>query len=150
MSTMATGGFSTRSASVEGFHHAGIEWLIIVFMLIAGINFNLHFLVLVEKKIKLYFKDQELILYVVGVTLASLIIAYSIIHAGYFKGVEDSLRIASFQVLAIITTTGYASANFELWVEGAPLAIGILVLLMFVGGCAGSTGGGVKIIRHQR
>ena len=147
MSTMATGGFSTRSTSVMGFQSPLIEWVITLFMFLAGASFNLHFFAITQRSLKAYFQNFEFKTYSLLVLGAGALIATAIYLAGYAQGVEEALRVALFQVLAIVTTTGYASANFELWVA-APFALMIVVLLMFSGGCAGSTGGGMKIIRH--
>lgn len=147
MSTMATGGFSTRSSSVAGFQSPLIEWVITVFMFLAGASFNLHFFFYTKRSFKAYLENVEFRVYSLLVLCTGLAIAIAIVIGGYASGIEESLRIALFQVLAIVTTTGYASANFELWV-GAPVALMILVILMFCGGCAGSTGGGMKVIRH--
>jgi trk system potassium uptake protein len=147
MSTMATGGFSTRSSSAAGFQSPFIEWMMIIFMFLAGINFNLHYMVLWGKNRKAYFKNLESKVYILIICISSGIVAIALMMANYEKSVEEALRAAFFQVLAIITTTGYASENFELWTD-APMALMFLLLLMFIGGCAGSTGGGMKVIRH--
>jgi trk system potassium uptake protein TrkH len=146
MSTMATGGFSTRSISIGGFHSSQIEWITIFFMLLAAINFNLHYFFLFKKQFSIYFQDIECKAYLLTVLIASTLIAISIYLAGDVKELGDAIRIAIFNVLSLITTTGYANTNFELW--QAPLAIFILILLLLSGGCASSTSGGIKIIRH--
>ncbi len=152
MSTMATGGFSTRASSMAAFDSAGIEWATIAFMFLAGVNFTLYSLMgqhwySPKALFNLLKENSEFVVYGGITILSSLLIAASLYSHQDLPGHEAPLRAASFQVLSILTTTGYASADFELWVS-APLAIGPLLLLMFIGGCAGSTGGGIKVIRH--
>ncbi len=140
--TVATGGFSTRNASLAAFDTPLIQWIHIVFMFIAGANFTLHFRLLSGQP-SIYFKDREFRFYFIIFAFASLSIALDLfLRQGL--GVEKSLRDASFQVVSILTTTGFVSADYSQW---SSLAQGILLLLMFIGGCGGSTGGGVKVIR---
>ena len=146
MSTMATGGFSTRATSVAGFTSPLIEWVMIVFMFLAGASFNLHFF-FIQGHLRAYWESIEMRAYALIVALGGGLVCYSVAAAGYTSGLEESLRVSLFQSLSVLTTTGYASANFELW-TGAPIALMVLVLLMFVGGCAGSTAGGIKVVRH--
>jgi len=140
MGTAGTGGFGVKADSIGGYS-AYSQWVITVFMLIFGINFNLYFLILIGR-VKNVLKSEELRTYflVVGVSIA-LVCAniYPI-----FGNFADSVRHASFQVASIITTTGYATADFNLWPGTSRM---ILLLLMFVGGCAGSTAGGIKMSR---
>lgn len=147
--TMATGGFSTNQASVGGFDSAYIDVVVIVFMFLAGSNFLLHFRALRGKPLN-YFKDEEFrfyfgLLLVATVTVAMTLVGNTIVTtAGKVipeAGLLQSLRYAAFQVVSIMTTTGFATADFDLWPAYAAL---LLVVLMFVGGCAGSTGGGMK------
>lgn len=147
MSTMATGGFSTRSSSVADFNSPFVEWMIIIFMFLASMNFNLHYLSLRKKGYGTSLHNLEFKVYSIIILCSSVIVTVAIMSAGYFKDFFDAVRVAMFQVLSIVTTTGYASTNFELWV-GAPSALMILVILMFIGGCAGSTAGGIKVVRH--
>ncbi|RMH66192.1 MAG: TrkH family potassium uptake protein [Bacteroidetes bacterium] len=155
--TMATGGFSTRNGSVGDYGSAYVDWVITLFMFLAGMNFALHFRLLRGKAITV-FRDAELQAYA-GITLgATLLITLSLWQpvtawlpatgeggfAGYGSLLE-ALRYGAFQAVAIITTTGFGTADYELW---PPLAITVLFLLFFVGGMAGSTGGGVKVVRH--
>ena len=141
--TMATGGFSTRAASIEAYASPLIEYIIIIFMLIAGINFTLHYRFLVKRETRVFFKDSESKAYM-GIALAATVgITISLFFSMDYSGL-DSFRLAAFQVVSIMTTTGFASADFELWV---PFAQFILLALMFVGGCTGSTAGGMKVSR---
>lgn len=140
-STMSTGGFSTRDASIAGFGSLVVEWIIIAFMLLAAINFVLHYRVLLGRG-REAIRDTELRYFLATVGLAALVIALALLGSGH---PPDGLARASlFQAVAILTTTGYVTADFELWPS---LAQFILLLLMIVGGMAGSTAGGVKSLR---
>lgn len=139
--TMATGGFSTKNASIGHYNSALIDAIIILFMLLAGLNFSLHYRAL-RGKIG-YWKDSEAKLYLGLVVIATLFIGLEVWYKnGEAPGV--ALQHASFQVVSILTTTGYGTADYESWSTVSQL---ILLIFMFFGGCAGSTGGGMKIIR---
>jgi len=140
--TMATGGFSTRNASIAGFNSAYVDWVITLFMVLAGMNFTLHFLVL-RGGWRAFWRDEEWRLYMGIFVASSLIIALGL-FAMADKGIADSLCLAAFQVATILTTTGFATADYSLW---PALCLGLLIPLMFIGGCAGSTGGGPKVMR---
>ena len=140
-STAGTGGFSNRNASIAAFDSAYIDGVITVFMLLFGINFNLYFLLLM-KNIKGFFRNEELRTYLGIVAAAIALITINIMNL--YGGVLHAFRYAAFQVVSIITTTGFVTANFELWPEFSKT---ILLLLMVVGACAGSTGGGMKVSR---
>jgi trk system potassium uptake protein TrkH len=150
--TMATGGFSTRNGSVGDFGSAYVEWIVILFMIVAGINFTLHYRLL-HAQFKPVARDIELRFYLIVILVASVLISISIFggtqietQAGQAYGtVSESVRKAVFQAVAIITTTGFGTADYEVW---PPLAIGVMFFLFFVGGMAGSTAGGVKVVRH--
>ncbi len=140
--TMATGGFSTQNASVANYSPY-IQYVIIVFMFLAGVNFTLHYLAL-HGKIKEVYQNQELRFYALVVLIFTTIIS---IYVFLFSGaaLEKSIRDSLFQVVSIITTTGFVSANYLLW---PAFAWFLIFILMFTGGSAGSTGGGIKMIRH--
>lgn len=139
--TMGAGGFSTRNASIAAFDH-NIQVIITIFMYLAGMNFVLHYSVLKGNVVKV-FQDAEWKFYTVLCGTAILIITLNLeLQAGY--SFLDALRLSAFQVAALTTTTGFATDNFDAWPH---LSRGILFLLMFVGGCAGSTAGGMKQIR---
>lgn len=140
--TMATGGFSTRTASIAAYNSVYIETVIIAFMFLAGTNFALNYRLLTGKPIH-YFRDPEFRFYFCTWLVASLLIATNI-HGPNYQTWGASIRAAFFQSTSIITTTGFCTANFDLWPSASKV---ILVLLMFIGGCAGSTGGGIKNIR---
>lgn len=140
-STAGTGGFSNRAASISYYDSAYIDGVITVFMILFGINFNLYFFMLL-KDWKSILKNEEMWVYlgIVGTSIA--IITGNILKI--YGTVAHAFRYASFQVGAIITTTGFATADFDQWPE---LSKTILLALMFVGACAGSTGGGIKVSR---
>ncbi len=144
--TMATGGFSTYNASLGRFDSPVIEYTTIVFMILAGTNFTLLYLTLLGGPKRL-FRDVEFRTYMfilVGVTVGVIILGMRAGDDG-FDNFWSSLRNGFFQVVSVTTTTGYGTADFDNWNN---FGRGILLLLMFVGGCAGSTGGGMKVIRH--
>ncbi len=141
--TMATGGFSTKNTSVAAFNSAYIDYVITFFMLVAGINFTLHYLLL-KWRPSVMWKDPEFRVFAAMVLVFTLIISIAVYVGGNYDTVADSFRYTSFQVAAILTTTGFATADYELW-PGITQAI--LLFCMFIGGCAGSTGGGMKVMR---
>lgn len=141
--TMATGGFSPKNLSVGHYRSGYIDVVITVFMLAAGLNFSLYYRLLSGKAVSV-FRDTEARTYLGIFTVAALLIALDLWRGGVFEGFGASLRYAGFQASSILTTTGFATADFAKW---PPLSQTILFLLMFVGGCAGSTGGGIKVIR---
>jgi len=140
--TMATGGFSTRNASLGGFQSPAIEIAVTVFMFVAGINFALHYAAL-QGRLRGYWKDQEFRTYVLVVLLATGMVALANSQTTAMPRAEN-LRASLFQVVSIVTTTGFGTEDYEGW---SSTSQAILVALMFVGGCAGSTGGGMKNVR---
>lgn len=140
--TMATGGFSTRTASVAAYNSVYIETVIIVFMFLAGVNFALNFRALRGKPI-CYFRDPEFRFYL-GTWLTATVIIILNIYRTTYPSIGQAVRAAFFQSTSIMTTTGFCTEDFDRWPGASKV---ILVLLMFVGGCAGSTGGGIKNIR---
>ncbi len=148
--TMATGGFSTWNSSLGHFDSAWIDYTVILFMIIAGTNFTLLYFVAIRQPQRL-FADIEWRAYmavILGVTI--LIVATGLRHGDFDGGsfgerLSHGVRYGLFQVVSIITTTGYGTHDFDKW---SSFGRGMLFLLMFVGGCAGSTGGGLKVIRH--
>jgi len=140
--TVGTGGFSSKNTSVAAFNSTYIHVVITVFMMLAGINFNLYY-ALFKGKWKDIYKDEELRLYLGVIFTATVMICFDLFFRSYGK-FGMSLRDAYFQVTSIMTTTGYATADFDQW---STFAKAILFVLMFMGGCAGSTAGGIKSIR---
>lgn len=140
--TMATGGFSTKAASIGHYQSPAIEYVVIFFMFAAGINFSLHYSAM-RGRLRSYFRDSEFKVYITVISLAMLVVATTnLILPGV--DTEEQLRASLFQVISIVTTTGFATADYELW---APAAVFVLIMLMFIGACAGSTGGGMKNVR---
>lgn len=171
--TLATGGFSTKNASIAAYQSDFIEWVVIFFMYFAGINFLLHYKA-IRGDLKSLVKNKEFIFYT-GVVLSTIIIVTCVLYIYGMSPIEhttehyryqmmpekefivhydsemqkietfyDTFRTAAFQALTIITTTGFVTADFDLWPDFLRF---LLILLMFFGSCAGSTGGGMKMIR---
>lgn len=139
--TAGTGGFSSRNLSVGAYNNAYYDVVIGTFMLLFGINFNLYYFLLI-RRFRDVFRSEELRAYIAIVATAVVCIAVNVAHL--YESFATSLRHAFFQVASIITTTGFATADFNLW---PTFSKAILVTLMFVGACAGSTGGGIKVAR---
>jgi trk system potassium uptake protein TrkH len=139
LTTLATGGFSTRSASVGAFGPAS-QWLIVLFMVLAGTNFALHYRLL-SGRVLAVVRDVELRFYLVFIALGSGVILWLLADTGV---TEEKLRIATFQVVSIITTTGFATDDYELWPAMGQF---LMFHLLLVGGMAGSTSGGIKTLR---
>lgn len=142
-STIATGGFSTKNTSIAWFHSAYIEWVIIVFMFASGVNFSLYFL-LFARQFRNFLRDEELRLYVGIVIGSSLAITTFLLIGKLAAGFEPALRRSAFHVISIMTTTGFITDDFDLWPEFARF---LFLLLMVMGACGGSTGGGCKVVR---
>ena len=142
LTTMSTGGFSTKQASIAHFTSPMIQYIIILFMFLAGTNFTLLYFGS-KLKFKKFWNNDEFNWYVMAVILLTFVVT-PLVYFSLNTGVEESIRTALFQVVSIITTTGYASANYTEW--GA-FASFIFFLLLFSGASAGSTSGGMKIVR---
>lgn len=138
--TAGTGGFGIKADSIGGYS-SYCQWVITIFMLLFGINFNIFYLCLI-RRFKSVLKSEELWAYLGIVLAAATIITVNIMPI--YNSLSQSIRLSVFQVASIITTTGYATADFNTW---PVLSKGILLILMFFGACAGSTGGGFKISR---
>lgn len=141
--TLATGGFSTHSESIHYFDSVAVELIIIVFMILAGTSFSLHFRVW-RGDWRAYRRDPECRAYLGVLAVATLVVTVTLWRSDLYEGLGTALRYGLFQVVSIATTTGYCTADFNQWPTLAKL---ILVMLMFVGASAGSTGGGFKVIR---
>ncbi|MBQ3523551.1 MAG: TrkH family potassium uptake protein [Clostridia bacterium] len=139
--TAGTGGFSVKNASIAAYNNLGAEVVISLFMLLFGINFNLFYLLLI-KQFKRVFKSEELWTYLAVIGVSVLLIIFNIYPMVETLG--TALRQAGFQVISIITTTGFVTADFGQWPAMSQM---VLVVLMFLGACAGSTGGGLKVGR---
>ncbi len=138
--TAGTGGFGTRADSIASYSPY-IQWVITVFMLLFGVNFTVYYLLLI-RRFRYAFRNAELWVYF-GVVAGAVAIITANIFSMY-ENFAEALRVAAFQVSSIMTTTGYATTDFNLWPQ---LSKSILLLLMFIGGCAGSTAGGLKVSR---
>jgi trk system potassium uptake protein TrkH len=143
LTTIPTGGFSTRFRSVEEFG-AATQWTIVVFMILGGVNFALLYRSLVRRHGRALARDEELRLYLAVLAVGALVLGAQLI-AEDIAGGEAAIRHAVFQSVALTTTTGFSSTDFALW---PPLALMTLIGLMFMGASAGSTSGSVKIVRH--
>jgi len=139
--TAGTGGFSVLNNSIAGYANPAAEWVIAIFMILFGINFNLFFFVLIGK-IKDVLKSEELRVYLGVIAVSVVAVSVNIFHL--IGNVGDSVRTAFFQVASIMTTTGFVTVEFNDW---PVLSKTILTLLMIIGACAGSTAGGLKISR---
>lgn len=139
--TAGTGGFSVMNESIAGYHNPAAEWIIAVFMLIFGINFNLFFLLLVRKWREVL-KSEELRVYLTIAFISTVIVCIQTYKMS--SGLEDCIRKSFFQTASIISTSGFSTADFDVW---PALTKSLLIFLMFVGSCAGSTAGGVKVSR---
>lgn len=141
-STAATGGFSIKNASVSAYNSLPLEMATVFFMIICSINFNLLYLMLLRRFAEV-FNNQELKMFFAVIVFATILITYdlcSFFGVGFFNG----LRMAFFQVATIISTTGFYTEAFEYWPQ---FSKSVLFILMFIGGCAGSVSGGVKVVR---
>ncbi|MFK7795241.1 MAG: TrkH family potassium uptake protein [Gammaproteobacteria bacterium] len=143
-STIAIGGFSTHDQNIQYFNSAAIEWVAIVFMLASGANFGLHFVVWRKRSMLYYWRDAEFKMYISILAIVS-VAAFIVLYMHQSNPQLFMLATKSiFQVVSMGTTTGFTSENFYLWPTVLPV---LLIMISFIGGCAGSTGGGMKVIR---
>ena len=140
--TMPTGGFSTKNASIAHYDSVYFDVVIIFFMLLAGINFSLHYQFLRGKPLA-FWRDSECRFFLGTVLFLIAVVTFNT-YGNVYEKIGQALRFSAFQVVSIVTTTGYATADFELWPTMSQL---ILLLCMFLGASAGSTGGGMKCLR---
>ena len=144
MSTVSTGGFSTHDESMGYFNSNTIDLIAIFFMLLGGINFSVHFLVLRDKNLNYYWKNTEVRMFLLFVLIAIITVALLLhltLHVGSFI---EELRDVSFEVVSVVTSTGFGLADFSVWPLFLPF---LMILISFVGGCGGSTAGGMKVMR---
>ncbi|MGH7567210.1 MAG: TrkH family potassium uptake protein, partial [Gemmatimonadota bacterium] len=142
--SMATGGFSTEDTSVSTFSPF-VQYVIAVFVFLAGMNFTLHYSWMTGRWGAVR-RNQELRVYALIMALATLSLTVFVWIPGTVEGLEESFRAALFQTTSIMTTTGFASADYELWMPAAQI---VILLLMLIGGCTGSTAGSIKVLRHM-
>jgi trk system potassium uptake protein TrkH len=143
--TVATGGFSNKTASVGFYDSLAVEMIIAFFMVASGVSFSLYYLLYTRRRISVML-DRELLAYLLGIIAASALFIWGILalQGDYGASWGRALRDSAFAVSSVITTTGFVTADFDRWGTAAKIT---LVLLMFIGGCAGSTAGGIKVIR---
>ncbi|MFP4267089.1 MAG: TrkH family potassium uptake protein [Spirochaetaceae bacterium] len=140
--TLATGGFSPYNNSIAAFDSAYVQWVITVFMLLAGVNFVLHFR-LITLQFRHLARNSELKAYLLIFFTATILVTASI-HGEVYESIYESMRYGAFQVASLMTTTGYVTADYDLW---PALGKAALFIMFFVGGSVGSTGGGIKVMR---
>jgi trk system potassium uptake protein TrkH len=140
--TAGTGGFAMDTLSVGAYNNPWIEWIITISMFLFGVNFSLYFLLL-KKDFKNIFKNEELRLYIIYVLLGIVLVVINVLPK-FNNNLWETIRHSAFTVSSLVTTTGYATVDFNLW---PMFSKSILLTLMFFGACAGSTGGGVKAVR---
>ncbi|WP_139265246.1 TrkH family potassium uptake protein [Bacteroides ihuae] len=140
--TTATGGYSTKQASIAYYNSPYIEYVVSLFMILSGLNFTLYFF-FAKGKIKKFFSDEEMKWYIWSIAIFTCIIAFTLTRTSSM-GIEESFRKALFQVASLHTTTGYVTADYMTW---KPFLWAMLSITMIIGGCAGSTSGGLKAIR---
>ena len=143
-STIAIGGFSTHDQSIGYFNSAAINAIAIFFMLLAGINFALHFMAWRARNILIYFRDAEVRTYAVILLTVCLVSVISLLYLGTYDNWQDTLNHGLFQVVSVATTTGFTTTGFAWWPLFLPV---LLITASFIGGCASSTAGGMKVIR---
>ncbi|MCD6584830.1 MAG: TrkH family potassium uptake protein [Desulfobacteraceae bacterium] len=142
LTTLPTGGFSTKNLSIAHYNSVYFDVVVMIFMVLAGINFSLHYQFLKGNSLA-FWKDSECRFFLAAVIVLTLVVSFNI-HGAVYQSIGDSLRYGSFQVISIITTTGFATADYNQWPAMSKL---IILLCMFVGASAGSTGGGMKCMR---
>ena len=143
-STVAIGGFSTHDASMGFFDNTTIEMIAVVFMLLSGVNFALHYVAWNRKLPSVYWRDSEFRFYFALMVAATVVVTVTLYYTATYTLWEDAFTQGLFQVVSVGTTTGFTTAEFYFW---PPFLEILLLFTSFVGGCAGSTGGGIKVIR---
>ncbi|OPX88459.1 MAG: Trk system potassium uptake protein TrkG [Pelotomaculum sp. PtaB.Bin104] len=143
--TVATGGFSTKNTGIGFYESPPIEWALTFFMFISGVNFALHFFTFKKRSLLVYWKNAEFKLYAGIVTIVSLLVFLCLYSPSQSSHWGDNLRAAFFQIVSIVTTTGFTTEDYNFWPH---LGTALILLMMFVGGCSGSTGGGIKPGRY--
>ncbi len=141
--TVGTGGFSSYNDSIAHFDSAYVDVVISIFMIMSGVNFNLYFIIF-RQNLKGFFKDVEFRFYLSFIGISTLLIGISLYATGSISNIGTSFRYSLFQTATIISTTGYATTNYDLWPTFGRM---LLFILMFIGGCSCSTGGGIKVVR---
>lgn len=144
LSTLSTGGFSTHDASMGYFNSTSIDIIAIIFMLLGGINFSIHYLALHNRSLKYYFINTEVRVFLTFVGFMIFIVSLTLYLTNYDTNLFDEVKNASFEVVSIVTSTGYGVSDFSKWPLFLPV---LMIFISFVGGCGGSTAGGMKVMR---
>ncbi len=144
LSTVSTGGFSTHDASLGYYNSTAIDIVAIVFMLLGAINFGVHFLVIHNKNPLLYFKNDEVTGFLFFVAFIIALVSYILFSSGTYQSFPEAFRDSAFEVVSVVTSTGFGTVDFSHWPDILPV---LLIFISFVGGCGGSTAGGMKVMR---
>lgn len=144
LSTVSTGGFSTHDASLAYFESTTIESIAVVFMLVGGINFSIHFAAWRELDMNQYWKNEEVRTFLLTVSVLAVLVSSLLYLHGETGSIFQAVRLGTFTVVSVITSTGYGITDFSLWGYSLPI---LLMFISFIGGCAGSTAGGIKVVR---
>ncbi|MFV0515915.1 MAG: TrkH family potassium uptake protein [Aminipila sp.] len=143
--TVGTGGFSTYNTSIAHFNSFTIEMIITIFMILSGVNFNLYFYTFRKRGgIKNLIADEEFRFYLLIIIVITSLMTINLFFSNVYNSIGDSARYSFFQTVSILTTTGFATADYDIWPTFSKM---LIFLLMFIGGCSASTGGGIKVIR---
>ena len=146
MSTLSTGGFSTHDESMGYFKNLPIELITIFFMYLGALNFNVYFMVIAKRTLRHYFGNPEVMVFTWLVLIVTSVVTLVLYLKGAYSSLWLALRHAAFTSVSVITSTGYTTENFSLWPIFLPV---MLIFISFVGGCSGSTAGGMKVIRFM-
>lgn len=144
LSTLSTGGFSTHDASIAYFHSPLIEAISVVFMILASLNFGLHYLAWHQRSLKVYLQDVEARSFLLFAGFFVLLLSLILRLEGNYAQTPQTLRDATFELVSVITSTGFATVDFSAWPDFLPT---MLIFVSFIGGCGGSTAGGMKVMR---
>jgi trk/ktr system potassium uptake protein len=144
LSTVSTGGFSTHDASLGYFDSTAIDIIAIVFMLLGAINFGVHYMVIHNKNPLLYIKNEEVSAYLLFSAFIILLTSYILYSSGTYNSFGEAFRDSAFEVVSVVTSTGFGTVDFSHWPDILPV---LLIFISFVGGCGGSTAGGMKVMR---
>ena len=144
LSTVSTGGFSTHDDSLGYFNSTAIDIIAIVFMLLGAINFGVHYMVIHNKNPLLYFKNNEVSGFLFFVVFIVFLVNYILFSSGTYDSISEGFRDSAFEVVSVVTSTGFGTVDFSHWPDFLPT---LLIFISFVGGCGGSTAGGMKVMR---
>ena len=144
LATVSTGGFSTHDLSLTYFHSPVIEEIAIVFMMLGAINFSLHFVFLRKRRFSVYFQDEEVRLFILIISIAVFLLVITLNHFNVYQDLFATTLNATFTIVSMITSTGFVTEDYSVWPLFIPL---LLMMIGFVGGCGGSTAGGMKVMR---